>query len=119
MTASPSPGATPTAATSAGRHVSTDSRQAELADLEALAAALAERGCQADVVTPEPFVVVRHAGTGASCQLYADGAHFSWPVTVTAGHRADTALAADTIVWALRSQPHARPTPTRSSLTSY
>jgi hypothetical protein len=106
MTTPPGPRHPPAPANPpAARPGSPAGHQDELAALQALAAALAERGCQADLVTPQPYLNVRPPGAETTHQLYADGQQFYWPVALPARHRAEISLAADTIVWALRAHP--------------
>jgi hypothetical protein len=77
----------------------------DLAALQELAVALAERGCQADLMTPQPYLSVRPPGTQTTHRLYSDGQQFYWPASAPPGHRAEIGQAADVIIWALRAQP--------------
>jgi hypothetical protein len=75
-------------------------------DPASLASALTQRGYDANVITPAPYLTVRIPGAVLPQMIYASGGSFWWrgaQVIAPCGH---VPRAAETIVWALRAHPH-------------
>jgi hypothetical protein len=74
--------------------------------LAQLAVALTQRGYDATLITPAPYLAVRVPGATLPQMIYNTGGQFWWHSAQTIAPSWQTALAAEMIAWALRAHPH-------------
>jgi hypothetical protein len=77
-----------------------------ISGLASLAGALTQRGYDASVVTPAPYLTVRIPGAVLPQMIYASGGSFWWRGAQVIAPCGQIPLAAETILWALRAHPH-------------
>jgi hypothetical protein len=76
-----------------------------MTQLRQLADALSQRGYEVTVITPAPYLAVHVPGATLPQLVYSTGGQFWWHSAQVIAPAGQVALAAETIVWALRARP--------------
>jgi hypothetical protein len=73
------------------------------AELQQLADALTQRGYDATIITPAPYLAIHVPGATLPQLIYSTSGQFRWNSTQDIAPTSQTPLAADIITWALRN----------------